>query len=213
VTERLPSHPDVAIVAAETGFERFLRVDIFRFRHRLFSGQWSDERTYEALRRGRAVAVLLYDPVRDCVVLIEQFRLPALLAGRSPWQLETVAGLADKHGETEEAVAIRETREEAGIALIGRPLFIQSYLPSSGGSDESVALFCARIKAERVEGVYGLPAEGEDIRVVVKTMAEIETMLDAGMIESGHTLIALYWLLRHRERLRREWPLSAERTP
>ena len=32
--------------------------------------------------------------------------------------------------------------------------------------------------------------------------------LDAGQIESGHTLITLYWLLRHRDRLRREWPGS-----
>jgi hypothetical protein len=36
-------------------------------------------------------------------------------------------------------------------------------------------------------------------------MAEIEALLDAGAIESGHTLIALYWLLRHRSRLRRLW--------
>jgi hypothetical protein len=30
-------------------------------------------------------------------------------------------------------------------------------------------------------------------------------MLDAGQIETGHTLICLYWLLRHRDRLRQEW--------
>jgi ADP-ribose pyrophosphatase len=53
--------------------------------------------------------------------------------------------------------------------------------------------------------VHGLPEEHEDIRVVVKTLREIEAMLDAGAIENGHTLIALYWLLRHRDRLRRLW--------
>ena len=57
-------------------------------------------------------------------------------------------------------------------------------------------------------GVHGLPAEHEDIRVVVKTLAEIEAMLEAGAIESGHTLIGLYWLLRHRERLQRRWTAS-----
>jgi hypothetical protein len=50
-----------------------------------------------------------------------------------------------------------------------------------------------------------MPEEQEDIRVVVKTVAEIEEMLDRGEIDSSHTLICLYWLLRHRDRLRREW--------
>jgi ADP-ribose pyrophosphatase len=54
-------------------------------------------------------------------------------------------------------------------------------------------------------GVHGLPEEHEDIRVVVKTLAEVEALLDAGSIDSGHTLIALSWLLRHRDRLRRLW--------
>jgi len=36
-----PAHPDVEIAEAVTEFERFLRVDVFRFRHRLFSREWS----------------------------------------------------------------------------------------------------------------------------------------------------------------------------
>ena len=204
------SHPDVEIVGAETAFERFLRMDVFRFRHRLFSGEWSDLRSYDVLRRGPAAAIVLYDPDRDMVVLVEQFRLPALLAGSSPWQIEAAAGLVDS-GETPEVVAIRETREETGLAMIGEPIPIQRYLPSSGGSDESVFLFCGRVDAAAAAGVHGLVEEHEDIRVVVKPWAEIEAMLDAGAIESGHTLIALYWLSRHRERLRRLW--AAETAP
>ena len=79
---------------------------------------------------------------------------------------------------------------------------------TSGNSDESVVLFCGRVDAAAAGGVHGLPAEHEDIRVVVKTLAEIEAMLDAGAIESGHTLIGLYWLLRHRDRLRRLWAVE-----
>jgi len=30
-------------------------------------------------------------------------------------------------------------------------------------------------------------------------------MLDQGQINNGHTLIALYWLARHGERLRAAW--------
>jgi ADP-ribose pyrophosphatase len=209
------SHPDCEIVEARKAFEHFLRVDVFRFRHRLFSGEWSGLRSYDVLRRGQAAAIVLYDPDRDSVVLIEQFRLPALLAGSSPWQLEAAAGLIDS-GETPAAVAIRETREETGLALIGEPVPIQRYLPSSGGSDESVFLFCGRVDSSLAAGVHGLAEEHEDIRVVVKTIAEIEAVLDQGAIESGHTLICLYWLLRHRDHLRTVWsaghpPVIAER--
>jgi ADP-ribose pyrophosphatase len=196
--------PDIEIIEAKTPFERFLRLDTVRFRHRLFSGEWSAPRTYDILRRGTAAAVVLYDPDRDAVVLIEQFRLPALLAGGSPWQLEVVAGLVDGD-EPPEAVAVRETYEETSLRITGEVIPIQRYLPSCGASDECVFLFCARIDATSAGGVHGSAAEGEDIRSVVKTVAEIEALLDKGAIENGHTLVALYWLLRHRAELRRRW--------
>ena len=190
-----PSHPDVEIARTRTVSARHLRIDTFRFRHRLFSGEWSAQRNYDVLRRGQVVAI----------VLVEQFRLPALLAGRSPWQLEAAAGLIDTD-ETPQAVAMRETREETGLALIGEPIPIQHHLSSAGNSDEEIFLFCGRIDSTAAGGVHGLPEEHEDIRVVVKTSAEIETLLDTGAIESGHTLIGLHWFLRHRDRLRRLWP-------
>lgn len=201
-----PSHPDVEILDAKTGFARHLRVEVIRFRHRLFGGGWSGERVFDIVRRGGAVAVLLYDPARDSVVLIEQFRLAALCGGRSPWQIEAVAGLIDKDGETPEEVARREVREEAGLNLIGPLLPIQRMLPASGSLDETVWLFCGRVNARRAGGIHGLAEEHEDIRIVVKTIADVEAMLDAGRIESAHTLVALYWLLRHRARLRQAWP-------
>src|SRR5213082_290313 len=172
----LPSHPDARIDGAGTPFSRFLRVDVVRFRHRLFSGEWSGERVYDVLRRGDAVAIMLYDPDRDSVVLVEQFRLPALYAGLSPWQIEPVAGLVGKD-ESYEAVARRETREEAGIEPLGKFMPIQRYMPSPGDSDESVMLFCGRVDARGAGGTHGLAEENEDIRVVVKTVAELEAML------------------------------------
>jgi ADP-ribose pyrophosphatase len=200
-----PSHPDLDIIGAETGFSRHLRVDVVRFRHRLFAGGWSGERVFDIVRRGGAVAVLLYDPDRDSVVLVEQFRLAALYGGRPPWQVENVAGLIDADGETPEEVARREIREESNLEPLGELIPIQRILPASGTLDEVIQLYCARVDARAAAGIYGLADEHEDIRVVVKTVAEAEAMLDAGAIESAHTVVALYWLLRHKERLRREW--------
>jgi ADP-ribose pyrophosphatase len=202
-----PSHPDIAIEETATVFERFLRMDVIRFRHRLFGGGWSEVRVHDVLRRGMAVAAVLYDPDREEVVLVEQVRLPALFAGASPWQLEIVAGLVVA-GEAPAAVAVREIREETGLTPLGTPIPIQRYLPSPGASDESVMLYCARVDAAPAAGLHGLPEEGEDIRVVVKSIAEIEALIEADAIENGHTLIGLCWLLRHRERLRRLWSAS-----
>ena len=200
-----PPHPDVEILGSERGFARHLAVDVVRYRNRLFDGGWSGERVFDIVRRGGAVAVVLYDPDCDSVVLIEQFRVAPLFGGRSPWQVEVVAGLIDS-GETPEEVARRETLEEANLDLLGPLLPIQCMLPATGSYDEAVWLFCGRVDARRAGGVHGLAEEHEDIRVIVKTIPEIEAMLDAGRIESAHALVALYWLLRHRDRLRHEWP-------
>jgi ADP-ribose pyrophosphatase len=205
--DRPPPHPDLEILQAETGFTRHLRVDVVRFRHRLFDGGWSGERVFDVIRRGEAVAVLLYDPDFDRIVLIEQFRLAALYGGRSPWQLEAVAGLVDTD-ETPEEVARREVREEANLDPIGALLPIQTMMPASGSLDEVIFLFCGRVDASGAGGVHGLAEEHEDIRVVVKGFSEIEAILDNGQIESAHTLVMLSWLLRHRDRLRRAWGLE-----
>ena len=204
VKRNAPSHPDVEILGVETGFSRHLGVDIVRFRHRLFAGGRSGERVFDVIRRGAAAAVLLYDPERDSVVLVEQFRLAALFAGRSPWQVEAVAGLIDSN-ETPEEVARREAREEANLDPIGPLLPIQAMMPATGSLDEAVWLYCGRVDASVASGIHGLAEEEEDIRVLVKTLPEVEALLDAGEIESAHTIISLYWLLRHRARLRQEW--------
>jgi ADP-ribose pyrophosphatase len=203
-----PEHPDLKISGHEVAFRRHLRLDVYRFHHRLYSGEWSGELVYDIVRRGAAVAVLLYDPDREAVVLVEQFRLPPLLAGFSPWVVETVAGLVDREDETEEEVGRRETGEEAGVELIGDLVPIQRYVPMPGNSDETIMLFCGRVDSSTADGVHGIAEEHEDIRVVVKTVDELEAMVDAGQIETGHTLICLYWLLRHRGELRRKWGVA-----
>ncbi len=212
MTEKPPptppaTHPDIEFTHQVTAFKRYLRIDTFHFRHRRFGGEWSAERPYDVVRRGPAIAILLYDPDRDCVVLIEQFRMPALLAGSSPWQLEPVGGMIDS-GETPAEAAIREIGEESGLALLGEPVPIQRYLPSPSASDECLYLFCGRVDSSAATGVHGAAEEHEEMRVVVKPMAEIAALLDTGAVESCHTLISLQWLLRHRDRLRRQWGVA-----
>jgi ADP-ribose pyrophosphatase len=202
------SSPDnaaaVEILERETAYRGFFRIEHFRIRHRLFAGGWSAPLSREVFERGSAAGILLYDPACDSLVLIEQFRLPAHLAGFSPWQIEIVAGIIER-GEAPESVARREAIEETGIAIQGDIIPIHRFLPSPGGSTETVTLFCGRVDSRGAAGVHGLPDEGEDIRVVVKTYREAMAFMRSGAIENAFTLVAFYWLREHRARLRKLW--------
>ncbi|MGH7074584.1 MAG: NUDIX domain-containing protein [Stellaceae bacterium] len=202
---------DAKILPGEPLYRGHFHLDRYRFRHRLHAGGWNRELSREVFSRVPTVAVLLYDPDRDAVVLVEQFRLPAQLAGASPWQIEVVAGLVDHGNETEEGVARRETVEEAGITLTGELLPMHRVLTSPGGSTESVMLYCARVDARTAGGIYGVAEEGEDIKVVVKPVAEAMAMLRSGAIENVTCVIALYWLAANRARLKRRWAHTASR--
>jgi ADP-ribose pyrophosphatase len=157
----------------------------------------------ELFVRGPAVGVLLYDPDRAAVALVEQFRVGALAAGFAPWVTELVAGLVEP-GEAEEDVAGREAVEEAGASL-GELVPMPRYVVSPGCSDETVALFCARVDRRALGGVHGLADEGEDIRVLVLPVEEALARCDDGRIANAMTLVALYWLALHRAELDRRW--------
>lgn len=193
------------ILNRDVPFQGFFRISRYHLRHRLYRGGWSGTFEREVFERGTAAALLPYDPLRDEVVLIEQFRLPAHLAGYPAWQLEVVAGIVDKSGETDAAVARRETREEAGLDVIGELEPIHRFMPSPGGSSEVVTLFCGRVNARGAGGIHGLADEHEDTKVVVKSYREAMRLVREGTIVSGVALIALLWLAANRTRLRKMW--------
>lgn len=190
----------IEIPGRETGYSGFFRIDKYRLRHRKYDGSWTGELTREVFERGHAAAALLWDERADAVVLIEQFRLPAHLAGCPAWQLEIVAGIIDRD-EAPEAVARREIVEETGLAPIGDLVPIHRILPSAGGSTETVHLFLARVDASGAGGIHGLADENEDIRVVVLPFEAALARAEAGGIQNSYALVALWWLAAHRQRL------------
>ena len=165
----------------------------------------------EVFERGHAVAVLLYDPVQDCLVFIEQFRVGALAAieadyledGATPWLVECVAGIIEKD-ELPENVARREVKEETGCE-VREIVPVYQYLVSPGGTSEMVHSFCARVEAPIDGGIHGLSEEHEDIRVVVTPVADAFDRLQSGKISNAMTLIAMQWFHEKHERLRRRW--------
>ena len=195
----------VKIIQREDLHRGFFRLERYRLRHKLYRGGWSAEIEREMFERGRTVGILLYDPDRDAVVMVEQFRLAAHLAGMPAWELEIVAGIVDKDGESEIDLARRETREEAGLALIGEPIFLHRFMPSTGACTEVIDLFVGRVDAGNAGGIHGLADEHEDIKVVAMRFDEAMRLVRADTIKNGPTLVALYWLAAERERLRRAW--------
>jgi ADP-ribose pyrophosphatase len=204
----LPAHPDVTIESNQRVWDGRFPLDVVRFRQRRFDGATSGQRTWELWRRGQAAALLPYDPVADAVVLIEQFRLPALAAGLDPVLVEIPAGLID-HPEAAEATALRETQEEAGLA-VDRVERIGEFMLVPGGSDELCSTFVGRVRipatdAAGIAGTAGLAVENEDIRIRVWAAAEAIEAALAGRFPNVVTTVALLWLAARRDWLRQEW--------
>lgn len=195
--------PDWEILEHDTVYRGYFRIERYRLRHTLFEGGWSEIVQREVFERGHAVAVLPYDPVRDAVVLIEQFRIGALVANAAggPWLLELIAGIIEP-GEDPADVARREALEEAGCELSAiEP--ICDYLVSPGGTSEQTRLYWAHAELEGIGGIHGLDTENEDIRVHVVDAREAIAMADDGRVANAAGVIGLYWLARNRERIRR----------
>lgn len=191
------------IKSQELAYSGFFRLEKYCLQHTLFNGGWSKEITRELFMRGNCVAVLLYDPVRDEVVLIEQFRAGAMLRPENAWLVEIVAG-AIEPGETAEEVAYRESKEEAGCE-IEELLLINEFYTTPGGASERISLFCGKVDASLVGGVHGLDDEDEDILVSAVKFEEVYQMLESGAIESGIPIIAIQWLYINRDKIREQW--------
>ncbi|POP43613.1 ADP-ribose diphosphatase [Superficieibacter electus] len=194
---------DIEIIAREKLYSGFFSLDLYRFRHRLFSGEMSGEVQREIFERGHAAVLLPFDPVRDEVVLVEQIRIAAYDTSESPWLLELVAGMIEE-GESVEQVARREAVEEAGLD-VGRVKKFMSYLASPGGTSERLSLMVGEVDATTAEGIHGLADENEDIRVHVVSREQAYQWVEEGKIDNAASVIALQWLQLHYQELMNEW--------
>lgn len=202
-SKRRFDHNDMVIEERNTLHDGFVRVDELKLRYRLFDGGWSRVVRRELIVKKQAAVLLPYDPVLDQIVLSEEFRVGALDDRESPWMMELVAGTVDE-GESFEQTALREAQEEAGLQ-VSKLLPIARYFSSAGACNEEIQIFCGRINAEQAEGVHGLVAENEDIRVHRISATDAFAMLSGGEIRNAATILALQWLQLHRDSVRERW--------
>lgn len=197
------NHQDVEFNEPERCYDKFFKIDLYAFKHALFAGGQSQTIYREILERGHAVAVLPYDPKTDQVLLIEQIRIGALATKDSPWLLECIAGMAEGSLDYE-AVVRKEAMEEAGLAL-DELHYMTSYLSSPGGSTERLYLYLAKADLSEAGGIYGLPEEGEDIKVHVMPFSEAMARLENEEIDNAATVISLQWLALHKPEMLAQW--------
>jgi len=193
----------VELFERTVAFQGYFRLARYTFRHSLYGGGVSGAFDREVFERGQVAAVLPYDPVRDEVVLIRQFRAGTFAAGRHPWCWEIVAGVIEE-GETPEDVARREAVEEAAVEILDLvPLY--SLVLSPGACSETCNIFLGRIDSKGIGGVHGLDTENEDILVKTMPFAEARALLARDEIDNSVAVIALQWLALHRDELLNRW--------
>ncbi|WP_147124705.1 NUDIX domain-containing protein [Shimia ponticola] len=167
-----------------------------------FDGSKSPVVNRAALVAADAVVVLPYDPVRDRVLLIEQFR-PAMMFRGDPdaFSVEAVAGRIDP-GESADQAARREAVEEAGLQLqtLHR---VSTHYPSPGAFTEYLTLFVGIADLpDGIEGIGGVETEDENIRSHLFDYATFEDWLDQDQFRNAPLILLGHWLARHRDALR-----------
>ncbi len=193
---------DVRVSRRRLAYSKFFSVEEYDFSHKRFAGGYGREVNREAFISADAVTVLPYDPVRDRVMLIEQFRTGPFARGDSqPWMLEAIAGRVDG-GETAEAAARREAVEEAGLTL-GALHLVGKYYPTPGAKSEFLYGFVAEADLpDSAAGLGGLESEGEDIRSHIIPFDQAMDLIDSGEINVGPLILLVLQLARLRPRLR-----------
>jgi len=185
-------------------YQGFFKLTEFELRHELFAGGDSPVIRRELLDRHHAAGILPYDPVRDEVVMVEQFRIGATEQREAgPWLLEVIAGYREA-GESPQAVVAREAIEEADCRVSDIEL-VHHYYTSPGSSNEQIHLYVGRCETSGLGGVHGLAHEGEDIRVHVVSSQTAFEWLDSGRIDNAMAIISLQWFRLNRDSLRRRW--------
>jgi nudix-type nucleoside diphosphatase (YffH/AdpP family) len=199
---RVPA--DTTPLAVTRPYAAFFGIEEHRLTHRRFDGTMTVPLDRAVFVSGDAVTVLPYDPRRDAVLLIEQFRAgPFARRDPLPWCLEAVAGRCDP-GESPEDTARREAVEEAGLTL-GRMERIAAYYTTPGCAAEFLTSFVAEADLSAAGGNHGLACEHEDIHTLVVPREHATALIATGEANNAPLLVSLMWLQAHHDRLSREW--------
>jgi ADP-ribose pyrophosphatase len=201
---RATTPEDVKVKTYRVPYAEFFAVEEYDLRYRRFDGGDGPVVNRAVFVNGDAVTVLPYDPVRDRVLLIEQFRPAPFARGDvQPWVLEVVAGRIDP-GESPEDAARREASEEAGLTLTNL-LPIANYYPSPGAVTEYLYSYVALTDLpDEAAIIGGVESEAEDIKGHIISFDRFLDLIRRGEVNTAPLILSALWLERERPALRRK---------
>lgn len=146
----------------------------------------------EIYEHGDAVAVLLYNKARKTVLLTRQFRLASFLKGIESGNLiEACAGMLD--GDTPEAAALKEVKEETGFELSSVQKAFEAFT-SPGAFTEKIHFFVAEYADENKVGEGGgLAEEGEEVEVLEMDFDQAYSLIVSGGVQDAKTIMLLQY--------------------
>lgn len=145
----------------------------------------------EVYDRGNGATVLLYNPGKQSVVLVRQFRVATWVNGNPDGMLiETCAGLLDN--DAPEVCIRKEAIEETGYQVGEARKVFELYM-SPGGVTELIHFFIAEYsEAQRANRGGGV--DDEDIEVLELPFVRALEMVASGEIQDGKAVILLQYL-------------------
>ena len=187
------STKDYKIHQREYLYTGFIRVEKLSLDFRLFNQtSKSPILNRELIHRPEAAGVLIYDNKQQKFALIEQFRVGAIDDETSPWQLEIIAGVLDGNESPENCIR-REAIEESGCKL-DQLDHLFSFYPSAGACDELFHLYAAPASLPSEGGIFGMPDEGENIKLHIMDYQDIPKLLTNDRLRNAPVIMALQWL-------------------
>lgn len=145
----------------------------------------------EVYDRGNGATILLYNPRKQTVVLVRQFRIATWVNGNADGGLiETCAGLLDD--DEPEACIRKEAIEETGYQIGEVRKLFELYM-SPGGVTEIVHFFIAEYDDSQRKNAGG-GIEDEEIEVLELPFTEALAMVKSGEICDGKAVILLQYL-------------------
>jgi nudix-type nucleoside diphosphatase (YffH/AdpP family) len=178
---------NVASTVLSQFWGKLKRID---FDYKFKDGSWK-RLSHETYGKSDGVAMLLYNPETQSVILSKQFRIPVYEAGVAHgYSIEVCGGTLDE-GELPKNCVIREAQEELGYNATNVK-HVGTVFLSPGIVRERVYLFIGTYKdSDKQDNGGGLEDENEEIEVLEIPFKEALQMIDTNKIIDARTIMLL----------------------
>jgi nudix-type nucleoside diphosphatase (YffH/AdpP family) len=183
------SNKKVKINSIKNLSNNFYILDNVNFDYKTKNGTWQNQNR-ESYNRGDGAAILLYNPIKNTVILTKQFRMPSFLNGnKNGMMIEVCAGLLD---ENDAITCIKnEAEEETGYQVLNPKKVFEIY-STPGAVTEKIHYFTAEVnEIMKISEGGGLENETEEIEVLEITFGKALNMMYSGEIQDAKTIILL----------------------